>query len=1282
MIQRCLTALLMCALLAGLAPSAAADATPAQSTIVLTLGADLSAEQRAYITQYFGVTESQVKTITITNADERAQLGGLISDEQIGTVTLSCALVRLTDSGGIQVKTANMNYVNCNMIATTLSTSGVFNCEVLTAAPYEVSGTGALTGVMMAYEAGSGQTLDPAKKELANQELVLTGEIADTVGQDQATLVVNDIKIHIVRDNITDQQAVNQVVDEVIATTDQAAAEAATAQGKAPPVKLGEVEHQKLYDFSYKFSQMGYEYKDMQRTLERVTHNVTESTGIKDPIEDTFTTLDDDTGLDVNSILLSTEDNVLGADAVITATNRVALGDHPAEPIDVFTGDVTLEKSGSVKVTGFIGGTNDIAYQDVSGLYALMDLNGNLLTEPVYGRSFDGKYGNIQTWMADGSGTGLLADNGDILIPFQYNELQVISEKWAVGITLTEGTEEDYDYYNWDGDHFQIASADVYYLDGENSALVSTLTRDAYGDTRASGDYLNIQDRSGVITTYDPSFTPLRTAEYMSDFGDYEESDVLSELLSDSTGYGVYSFRGNYAEFYDWNTSKYGVMDRYGNIIVPAEFDRIDYDMDDFAYENGGYFSGEKDGQFVYITAGGTVTAAFAHSSSDVYCYGMSAQYKGEDGSYTILSGDGVEKSLGTTYGYLSSISGSKGMFWVGRSDSSYDLLDWHGNVLLSGSDGYSLSANGNYLIAQDGYTSSTLYLVNGASPVALAGSVGGAVEVEAASLEAASLDAYTGDPQLELIGDTVGREFVSGTDLLLGTNDGHNYALIDVSGQQLTEPVYLHYFSCDEGWLIANREVGGQEKCGVVSQRGLEIIPCEYDKITVLDENWIVAYRFQNTATEDDYDFSGYDSSIRDLVYYYIDEAVIYHIDGAELTSVKLTRDQFDDAAAEGDYLNIRDRTTGTVTTYDGTFTAVGTVRNLSDFSAYSSMYVLRESLKDSTGYTIFDDEFPDGYTRIYDGDTMLNGVMDVNGNVVVPLEYDDVLIRFISNEHHVWANGYFAVEKGGMTGYVNGQGQVTCELRYPSDDFSNYGMAGIYKEADGTYTLVAADGTETKGFETLYAQGNGKLFKTHDGDGVSLLDWHGNVLLEGTYDVGVSDDCRFVVAQMRDGANKLYAVDGASVEEAVAVGAIELPEGEEPEASAPESESQAEPEAAPETTPEQAAAPTPEPTPEQETSPAPETSVGDETEAPAGEGQGQSAAAGLLTSAAALVEADFDANTDSVLVLLQQAKTILDTENPDAAAVVNSAITLLGSGVADADSISTLISTAQGML
>ena len=107
------------------------------------------------------------------------------------------------------MKTANLTWVTSNMIASTLSTSGVVNCEVLAASPFEVSGTGALTGIIMAYESAVGENLDESKKELATQELITTTTIADSIGQQEATQIVNASKMQVIQGN-----TVNETVNE------------------------------------------------------------------------------------------------------------------------------------------------------------------------------------------------------------------------------------------------------------------------------------------------------------------------------------------------------------------------------------------------------------------------------------------------------------------------------------------------------------------------------------------------------------------------------------------------------------------------------------------------------------------------------------------------------------------------------------------------------------------------------------------------------------------------------------------------------------------------------------------------------------------------------------------------------------------------------------------------------------------------------------------------------------------------------------------------------------
>ena len=193
----------------------------ADTMMVVTVGADLTEEQKNMILKYFNVSGQGYTTITVTNADEWAHLGSYMSRDVVGTRTISCALIRPMTSGGIQVKTANLTYVTSNMIASNLATAGVTNCEVLAAAPFPVSGTGALTGTLMAYENLSGVTLAETKKEAAAQEFALTYELGQSVGQQQAQQIVNDMKMQVIngtleQDNSVTNEEITEIVNNVV----------------------------------------------------------------------------------------------------------------------------------------------------------------------------------------------------------------------------------------------------------------------------------------------------------------------------------------------------------------------------------------------------------------------------------------------------------------------------------------------------------------------------------------------------------------------------------------------------------------------------------------------------------------------------------------------------------------------------------------------------------------------------------------------------------------------------------------------------------------------------------------------------------------------------------------------------------------------------------------------------------------------------------------------------------------------------------------------------------
>ena len=276
-------------------------AVQADSSNVVTLGANLTQEQKTSMYEYFGTSADQVETIEVTNADERKYMEGIASEEQIGTRTYSCSYVEPTSDGGIQVKVANLTYVTSSMIASTLTTSGVENCNVVAASPIAVSGTGALTGIMMAYETASGETLDEGQKAAATEELVTTGELADAVGDEAATGIMNDVKEQVIGDGLTDPSEIQDAVTEAAKTYN---------------ITLTEDQMNKITSLMETISQYDYDVKALKETLDNLNG---ESGGFFSNLWDSITGFFG--GGDSNGgIINDTNDDVLGSDVVTDST--------------------------------------------------------------------------------------------------------------------------------------------------------------------------------------------------------------------------------------------------------------------------------------------------------------------------------------------------------------------------------------------------------------------------------------------------------------------------------------------------------------------------------------------------------------------------------------------------------------------------------------------------------------------------------------------------------------------------------------------------------------------------------------------------------------------------------------------------------------------------------------------------------------------------------------------------------------------------------------------------
>ena len=184
--------LLALLLVAGMAVPAYADVNQSRAVI----GADLSDEQVESVYGMFGIQRGEAIELKMTNAEERTYLEGYVDDSLIGTRSISCVYVELLPAGsGMSVTTSNINWCTGEMYISALATAGITDASIVVAAPFEVSGTAALSGVYKAYEDMTGKKLDDLAKLVSTQELTITGELAAEIGSMDSTAIVNELKM-------------------------------------------------------------------------------------------------------------------------------------------------------------------------------------------------------------------------------------------------------------------------------------------------------------------------------------------------------------------------------------------------------------------------------------------------------------------------------------------------------------------------------------------------------------------------------------------------------------------------------------------------------------------------------------------------------------------------------------------------------------------------------------------------------------------------------------------------------------------------------------------------------------------------------------------------------------------------------------------------------------------------------------------------------------------------------------------------------------------------------
>ncbi|TYR82537.1 DUF1002 domain-containing protein [Priestia megaterium] len=190
-------------------------ADAAVGDVIVTLGADLTNEQKQKVLQDLD-SPNDAQTITVSNQEEHEYLGDFIPKATIGSRAISSSSITIgSKNSGLSVSTQNISSITDDMYINALMTAGVKDAEIKITAPFEVSGTAALTGIMKAYEVQTDQKIPEEVKKAANEEMVQTAELGDKVGQEKAAEFMATVKEEIAKEQPQTKEDLRSLIERV-----------------------------------------------------------------------------------------------------------------------------------------------------------------------------------------------------------------------------------------------------------------------------------------------------------------------------------------------------------------------------------------------------------------------------------------------------------------------------------------------------------------------------------------------------------------------------------------------------------------------------------------------------------------------------------------------------------------------------------------------------------------------------------------------------------------------------------------------------------------------------------------------------------------------------------------------------------------------------------------------------------------------------------------------------------------------------------------------------------
>ncbi len=147
--------------------------TPLRAAAPLS-GADLDADEVASVYKEFGISGRCQGSLRLQTQKSANTSKGLVDESLIGTKSISCVYIEaLSEGKGLDVTVKNITWCTPDMYMNAMVTAGITDANVRIVAPFNVSGTAALTGIYKAYEDITGKKLDDNAKLVGTQELPL-----------------------------------------------------------------------------------------------------------------------------------------------------------------------------------------------------------------------------------------------------------------------------------------------------------------------------------------------------------------------------------------------------------------------------------------------------------------------------------------------------------------------------------------------------------------------------------------------------------------------------------------------------------------------------------------------------------------------------------------------------------------------------------------------------------------------------------------------------------------------------------------------------------------------------------------------------------------------------------------------------------------------------------------------------------------------------------------------------------------------------------------------------